>query len=34
MGGRKKREGSANDIELMAYYSNNNNFKTIKYERL
>ena len=35
MGGRKKRKGSANDIELMAYYRRHgNNFKTIKYERL
>ncbi len=30
--GRKPRKGSANDLELMAYYNNNNNFKIIKYE--
>lgn len=34
IGGRKKREGSANDIEFMAYYNENNNFKQLKYERL
>ena len=32
IGGRKPRVGSHNDIELMAYYSKeNNNFKTIYY---
>jgi len=34
VGGRKPREGSANDIEFMAYYNKNNNFKELKYERL
>ena len=29
--GRKKREGSHNDLELMAYFNNNKNFKIIKY---
>lgn len=29
--GRKPREGSSNDLELMAYYDNNDNFKIIKY---
>ncbi len=33
MGGRKKREGSANDIELMAYYNNNSNFTQLRYEQ-
>ena len=30
--GRKPRAGSTNDLELMAYYNNNNNFKIIKYK--
>jgi len=30
IGGRKPRFGSSNDIELMAYYEDNNNFKKIK----
>lgn len=34
VGGRRPREGSANDIEFMAYYNKNNNFKELKYERL
>jgi hypothetical protein len=34
IGGRKPREGSANDIEFMAYYNKSNNFKQLKYERL
>tara|TARA_R110002096_G_C14011222_1_gene669040 strand:+ start:50 stop:460 length:411 start_codon:yes stop_codon:yes gene_type:complete len=29
--GRKKREWSHNDLELMAYFNNNKNFKIIKY---
>ncbi len=33
-GGRKPREGSANDVEFMAYYNKNSNFKQLKYERL
>ena len=31
MGGRKPREGSVNDIEMMAYYNSNKHFKTLKY---
>ena len=31
--GRKLRVGASNDLELMAYYNNNENFKIIKYER-
>jgi len=34
IGGRKTREGAANDIELMAYYNHSNNFKFLRYERL
>ena len=34
IGGRKTREGAANDIELMAYYNHRNNFKFLRYERL
>lgn len=30
--GRKPRNGSTNDLELMAYFNNNTNFKTINYE--
>ena len=33
MGGRRKREGSANDIELMAYYNNISNFTQLRYEQ-
>jgi hypothetical protein len=33
MGGRKKRAGSTNDIELMAYYNNNSNFTQLRYEQ-
>ncbi len=29
--GRKPREGSSNDLELMAYFNNDSNFKIIKY---
>lgn len=29
--GRKPRAGASNDLELMAYYNNNENFKIIKY---
>ena len=32
IGGRKAREGSANDIELMAYYNNSSNFTQLRYE--
>jgi len=31
-GGRKPREGSANDIEIMAYYERNDNLIEVKYE--
>ena len=31
--GRKLRVGASNDLELMAYYNNNENFKIIKYEK-
>ncbi len=34
VGGRSPRKGSANDVEFMAYYNKNNNFKELKYERL
>tara|TARA_R100001530_G_scaffold136269_1_gene116122 strand:+ start:1014 stop:1436 length:423 start_codon:yes stop_codon:yes gene_type:complete len=34
IGGRKPRGGSTNDIEFMAYYNNNNNFKQLHYEGL
>ena len=34
VGGRMKRDGSANDIELMAYYNNSSNFKFLHYEKL
>ena len=33
VGGRIKRDGSANDIELMAYYNNSSNFKFLQYEK-
>ena len=33
VGGRMKRDGSANDIELMAYYNNSSNFKFLHYEK-
>ena len=29
--GRKPRKGSSNDLELMAYFNNDSNFKIIKY---
>lgn len=32
IGGRKERQGSTNDIELMAYYNNSSNFKFLRYE--
>ncbi len=32
IGGRKPREGSANDIEFMAYYNKNTNFIELNYE--
>ena len=31
MGGRKPRDGSANDIEFMSYFDNSDNFKEYKY---
>ena len=33
IGGRIRREGSANDIELMSYYNNSSNFKFLQYEK-
>mgnify|MGYP000867141948 FL=1 len=33
IGGRIRREGSANDIELMSYYNNSSNFKFLHYEK-
>ena len=33
VGGRKERQGSTNDIELMAYYNNSSNFKFLQYEK-